>query len=191
MPTPAVETAAKAGNRSAPATGALARRMTLIATSLGFAVVQLDVSVVNVAVKSIGADLGGGISALQWVVSAYTVAFAAFILTAGALGDRIGARRVFVGGFGLFTVASVICGLAPSLGVLVGARAVQGIGAAILVPASLSLLNHTYPEAAARGRAVGLYLAGASLALSGGPLLGGVLIATLGWRAIFFINVPV
>src|SRR5204863_8740127 len=95
MPPPAVETAVKAGNRS-QATGALARRMTLIATSLGFAVMQLDVSVVNVAVKSIGADLGGGISGLQWVVRAYTVAFAAFMLTAGALGDRLGARRVFV-----------------------------------------------------------------------------------------------
>jgi MFS transporter, DHA2 family, methylenomycin A resistance protein len=165
--------------------------MTLIATSLGFAVVQLDISVVNVAVKAIGSALGGGVSALQWVVSAYTVAFAAFILTAGALGDRIGARRVFVGGFCLFTVASVICGLAPSLGVLVGARAVQGVGAAVLVPASLSLLNHSYRDRAARQRAVGLYLAGASLSLSGGPLVGGVLIQTLGWRAIFFINVPV
>jgi DHA2 family methylenomycin A resistance protein-like MFS transporter len=165
--------------------------MTLVATSLGFAVVQLDVSVVNVAVKSIGSALGGGVSALQWVVSGYTVAFAAFILTAGALGDRIGARRVFVAGFCLFTAASVVCGLAPTLVILVGARAVQGVGAAILVPASLSLLNHSYDDSRARARAVGLYLAGASLALSGGPLVGGVLIASLGWRAIFFINVPV
>jgi DHA2 family methylenomycin A resistance protein-like MFS transporter len=168
-----------------------ARRWTLVAMSLGFAVVQLDVSVVNVAIKSIGEGLGGGVSALQWVVNAYTIGFAAFILTAGALGDRIGAKRVFIGGFVLFMVASACCGLAPSLGVLIGARAVQGLGAATLVPSSLSLLNHAYPEAAARARAVGLWLAGASLALSGGPLVGGVLIATLGWRAIFFINVPV
>lgn len=159
--------------------------------SLGFAVVQLDVSVVNVAIKSIGTGLGGGVSGLQWIVNAYTITFAAFILTAGALGDRVGAKRVFVGGFALFMLASVGCGLAPSLGVLIGARAVQGIGAAMLVPASLSLLNHAYREPAARARAVGLWLAGASLALSGGPLIGGVLIATLGWRAIFFINVPV
>lgn len=168
-----------------------ARRLTLIAMSLGFCVVQLDVSVVNVAVKSIGASLGGGVSSLQQVVSAYTVTFAAFILTAGALGDRIGAKRVFVGGFVLFTVASVICGVAPSLAVLVAARAVQGVGAAILVPSSLSLLNHTFREPGERARAVGLYLAGASTALAGGPLVGGVLISTLGWRAIFFINVPV
>src|SRR5580693_10325781 len=100
----------------------------LLATSLGFGVVQLDVSVVNVAIKPIGADLGGGVSGLQWVVGAYTVAFAALILSAGALGDRIGAKRVFIAGFALFTVASAVCGLAPTLGVLIGARAVQGAG---------------------------------------------------------------
>src|ERR1700727_2071407 len=166
------------------------RRLTLIAMSLGFCVVQLDVSVVNVAVKSIGASLGGGVSALQLIVSAYTVTFAAFILTAGALGDRIGAKRLFIAGFVVFTLASVACGLAPSLGVLVAARAVQGIGAAVLVPSSLRLLNHTFREAAARARAIGFYLAGASLALSGGPLVGGVLITVFGWRSIFFINVP-
>jgi MFS transporter, DHA2 family, methylenomycin A resistance protein len=168
-----------------------ARRWTLVAMSLGFAVVQLDISVVNVAIKSIGSSLGGGLSALQWVVNAYTIGFAAFILTAGALGDRIGARRVFVSGFVLFMIASAVCGLAPNLDVLVGARAIQGIGAAILVPSSLTLLNHAYTEPAARSRAVGLWLAGASTALSGGPLIGGVAIATLGWRAIFFLNVPV
>jgi MFS transporter, DHA2 family, methylenomycin A resistance protein len=173
------------------ASGQSARRWTLVAMSLGYAVVQLDVSVVNVAIKSIGAGLGGGVSALQWVVNAYTIGFAAFILTAGALGDRIGAKRVFIAGFLLFMVASVVCGLAPDLGVLVGARALQGIGAAVLVPSSLTLLNHAYPDPGARAHAVGLWLAGASLALSGGPLIGGVLIATLGWRAIFFINVPV
>ena len=168
-----------------------ARRLTLVAMSLGFAVVQLDVSVVNVAVKSIGAGLGGGVSGLQWVVNAYTIGFAAFILTAGALGDRIGAKRVCVGGFAGFMVASTACGLAPDLGVLITARAVQGIAAAVLVPSSLTLLNHAYAEPAARARAVGLWLAGASLALSGGPLVGGALIAVAGWRAVFFINVPI
>ena len=168
-----------------------ARRFTLIAMSLGFAVVQLDVSVVNVAIKSIGSGLGGGVSALQWVVNAYTISFAAFILTAGALGDRVGAKRVFVAGFLLFMVASAACGLAPDLAVLVAARAVQGLGAAVLVPSSLTLLNHAYPDPVGRARAVGLWLAGASFALSGGPLVGGVLIAAVGWRAIFFINIPV
>ncbi len=167
------------------------RGLTLAATSLGFAVVQLDVSVVNVAIRPIGAALGGGVSALQWVVNAYTVTFAAFILSAGALGDRIGAKRVFIGGFTVFTTASAICGLAPALGVLVAARALQGAGAALLVPCSLTLLNHTYPNARERTRAIGRWAVGASAALSGGPVVGGVLTATLGWRAIFFINAPI
>jgi MFS transporter, DHA2 family, methylenomycin A resistance protein len=164
--------------------------LTVVAMSLGYGVVQLDVSVVNVAIRPIGDALGGGIAALQWIVSAYTIMFAAFILSAGALGDRIGARRVFVVGFVLFTGASVLCGLAPSLGVLIGARALQGLGAAVLVPCSLILLTHTYQEPEDRARAVGMWAAGASIGLSGGPVVGGVLIATVGWRAIFFINVP-
>ena len=162
----------------------------MLATSLGFGVVQLDVSVVNVAVKPIGEQLGGSVSGLQWVVGAYTVAFAALILSAGALGDRIGAKRVFTAGFVLFTAASVACGLAPTMPFLIGARAVQGVGAAVLVPCSLALLSHAYPEARARSRAVGLWAAGASVGLSAGPLVGGLLIAGLGWRSIFFINVP-
>jgi MFS transporter, DHA2 family, methylenomycin A resistance protein len=166
-------------------------RLTLVAMSLGFAVVQLDVSVVNVAIRPIGDALGGGVAGLQWIVNAYTIAFAAFILSAGAVGDRIGARRVFVAGFALFTAASAMCGLAPSLGALIAARAVQGAGAAVLVPCSLILLNHAYREPGDRARAVGFWAAGASVALSAGPLVGGALIATLGWRAIFFINVPV
>ena len=164
--------------------------LALLATSLGFGVVQLDVSVVNVAVKPIGDELGGSVSDLQWVVGAYTVAFAALILSAGALGDRIGAKRVFTAGFVLFTLASVACGLAPTMRFLIAARAVQGVGAAVLVPCSLALLGHAYPEARARSRAVGLWAAGASVGLSAGPLVGGLLIAGLGWRSIFFINVP-
>jgi MFS transporter, DHA2 family, methylenomycin A resistance protein len=167
------------------------RAWTLLATSLGFAVVQLDVSVVNVAIKPIGAALGGGVSSLQWVVSAYTLAFAALILTAGALGDRVGAKRVFITGFLVFTGASAACGLAPSMGALIASRVVQGVGAAVLGGSSLALLNHTYPEPAERARAVGLWAAGASAALAGGPLIGGLLTSTLGWRSIFFINAPI
>src|SRR5579862_481983 len=119
--------------------------LTLAAMSLGYGVVQLDVTIVNVATTSIGNSIGGAIEALQWVVSAYTIAFAAFILTAGALGDRIGAKRVFMAGFAIFTAASVACALAPTAIVLIAARGVQGLGAAILVPNSLALLSHAYP----------------------------------------------
>lgn len=165
--------------------------LTLAAMSLGYGVVQLDVTIVNTALNSIGASLGGGVAELQWVVSAYTIAFAALILTAGALGDRIGAKRVFMAGFALFTAASLACGLAPDALTLIVARAVQGLGAAILVPNSLALLSHAYPDERARGRAVGIWAAGASLALTAGPLVGGGLIALIGWRSIFFVNLPI
>jgi DHA2 family methylenomycin A resistance protein-like MFS transporter len=167
------------------------RRATLVAASLGFSVIQLDVFVVNVGIKAIGTELGGGTSALQWVVSAYTLMLAAFILTAGALADRFGARRMYCAGFIVFVAASLACGLAPTMGVLIAARAVQGAGAAILGACSLALLNHTFHDPAERTRAVGLWAAGASVALALGPVLGGLLIAGFGWRSIFFINLPI
>lgn len=169
----------------------LATPLTLAAMSLGYGVVQLDVTIVNTALDAMGEVLGGGMAELQWVVSAYTISFAAFILTAGALGDRIGARRVFMAGFALFTAASLVCALAPNATVLIGARLLQGLAAAILVPNSLALLNHAYPDARRRGRAVAIWAAGASCALTAGPFLGGGLIATVGWRAIFLVNLPI
>ena len=168
-----------------------ATTLTLAAMSLGYGVVQLDVTIVNTALNSIGSSLGGGVAELQWVVSAYTIAFAAFILTAGALGDRIGAKRVFMAGFALFTAASAACALAPDALTLIMARAVQGLGAAILVPNSLALLSHAYPDDTSRGRAVGIWAAGASLTLTAGPLVGGSLIALAGWRWIFLVNLPI
>ena len=170
-----------AGSERKPASTNLSTSLTLAAMSLGYGVVQLDVTIVNTALNSIGTSLGGGVAELQWVVSAYTIAFAAFILTAGALGDRIGAKRVFVTGFAIFTAASVGCALAPDATVLIVARAVQGVGAAILVPSSLAVLS----------RAVGIWAAGASLALTAGPLVGGGLIALVGWRSIFLVNLPI
>jgi MFS transporter, DHA2 family, methylenomycin A resistance protein len=166
------------------------KHLTLAAMSLGYGVVQLDVTIVNVAIASIGQSFGGDVAALQWVVTAYTTAFAALILTAGALGDRIGAKRIFAAGFALFTAASLACALAPSLPVLIAARALQGIGAAILVPNSLALLNHGYPDERERSWAVAIWAAGASAALTAGPLIGGVLIALSSWRSIFLVNVP-
>src|SRR5947199_5862782 len=129
----------------------LAASLTLAAMSLGYGVVQLDVTIVNTALHAIGSSLGGGVAELQWVVNAYTIAFAAFILTAGALGDRIGAKRIFMTGFALFTTASLACALAPNAALLIAARCVQGVAAAILVPNSLALLSHSYGEDQARG----------------------------------------
>jgi MFS transporter, DHA2 family, methylenomycin A resistance protein len=169
----------------------LGKPLTLAAMSLGFGVVQLDVTIVNTALSSIGASLGGGVSELQWMVSIYTVAFATLILTGGAFGDRVGAKRVFMAGFAVFTAASLACALAPTSAILITARAAQGAGAAILVPNSLSLLNHTYPEATERCRAVGWWLAGASVALTAGPPVGGALIVLAGWRSIFLVNLPI
>jgi len=166
------------------------RGMVLAAATLGFGVIQLDVSVVNVAVKPIGAALGGGVSGVQWVVDAYTLVFAALILSAGAVGDRSGHKRLLMAGFAVFTLASAACGLVPSIGELIAARAVQGAGAAALGASSLSLINHTYPDAAGRARAVSVWTAGGAATLAAGPLIGGLLIAAVGWRSIFFINLP-
>ena len=169
----------------------LGKALTLAAMSLGYVVVQFDVTIVNVAINSIGGDFGGSVADLQWIVNAYTITFAAFILTAGALGDRLGARRVFIAGFAIFVLASLACALAPALPVLIVARLCQGVGAAILVPNSLALLNHAYPQESERHWAVGIWAAGASFSLTAGPLVGGALIALSGWRSIFLINLPI
>jgi len=174
-----------------PDRSTLTKSLTLVAMSLGYGVVQLDVTIVNTALNSMGRSLGGGVPELQWVVSSYTIAFAALILTAGALGDRLGAKKVFVAGFAIFTTASLACALAPTAASLIAARAAQGVGAAFLVPNSLALLNHAYPDSRQRGRAIGIWAAGASLALTAGPLAGGGLIALVGWRSIFLVNLPI
>jgi MFS transporter, DHA2 family, methylenomycin A resistance protein len=151
--------------------------MPLIAICLGYFVVILDATVVTVALPALSRDLGGGVSGLQWVVDAYTLVFAGLLLTAGALGDRVGARRVFNLGMLLFTAASAACAAAPSIAVLVAARVVQGVGAALLVPSSLSLLRASYTDPAERARAVGLWGAVAGIAAASGPVLGGVLVS--------------
>jgi DHA2 family methylenomycin A resistance protein-like MFS transporter len=174
------------------ATGPCSVGLTIAATSLGFVMVQLDVSILNVALARIGEAVATDITGLQWVVDAYTIAFASLLLAAGALGDRFGARRVYISGFVVFVLASLGCGLAPGAGALIAARAAQGVGAALLVPCSLTLLTHACgDDRAARARAVSLWTAAASVALSAGPVLGGLLVDTLGWRSIFLLNIPV
>jgi len=166
--------------------------MMVLAASLGFALVQLDVSVINVALARMGADLHTGIAGLQWVVDAYALAFAGLLLSAGALGDQIGARKTFIFGLLVFTAASAGCGLAPNVATLIVARVIQGAGAASLVPCSLALINHaSHHDPEQRARAVSLWTAAGGIGLSAGPVLGGILTDALGWRSIFLINLPV
>jgi DHA2 family methylenomycin A resistance protein-like MFS transporter len=162
----------------------------LTATSLGFILIILDVTVVNVALERIKASLDTDISGLQWVVNAYTLVFASLLLTAGALGDRLGAKRVFLAGFALFTTASLACGLADHIALLVAGRAVPGVRAAPCVPASLALLNASFPEPAARARAVSIWAGAGGFALAAGPVMGGIMVDRLGWPSIFFLNLP-
>ncbi|WP_322052861.1 MFS transporter [Paraburkholderia bannensis] len=162
-----------------------------LAACLGFVVVSIDVSVVNVALDALRGAFHADVTGLQWVVNAYALVFASALLLAGALGDRFGAKRVFVVGYALFTCASVGCGLAQSLAALIGWRLAQGLGAALLVPNSLSVLREAFHDAGARSRAVGWWSAGGGIALAAGPVIGGLLIAAFGWRSIFLVNVPV
>ncbi|MDY7100672.1 MAG: MFS transporter [Actinomycetota bacterium] len=171
------------------AADATARR-TLVVAVLGFFVVTLDAVVVNVALPSIREDTGSGIAGLQWVVDGYTLAFAALLLWGGALSDRIGARRAFAAGMAMFAVASAACGAAPDLVSLVAARVVQGGAAAVMMPASMSLIRAAYPDPDRRAWAIGIWAMGGAAASTSGPLLGGLL-TLVSWRWIFFVNLPV
>ena len=165
--------------------------LVVLATSMAFVVGQLDVTIVNVALPAMGASLHADVAGLQWVVDAYAVAFAAFMLSAGAFGDRFGARRAFQAGMALFCVASIACAAAPGILALDAARALQGLGAAIMLPNSLALLNHALAhEPARRTRAIGYWTAAGSISIALGPVLGGLLVGSVGWPAIFWVNVP-
>lgn len=163
----------------------------VIITSLAFVVAQLDVSIVNLALPQIALSYHAGISTLQWVVDAYTLAFAVLMLSAGSLSDRLGALRIFQIGILIFGIASAGCGLADSSLSLVVFRVLQGIGAATMIPSSLSLLNQAFAhEPATRARAIGLWTAAGSAAMAAGPLIGGILIHLSNWRFIFYVNIP-
>ena len=163
----------------------------LLAVALGYFMVILDATAVNLALPAIGQDLGGGITGLQWVADGYTLAFAALLLSAGVTGDRFGPRRGFLAGLALFTVASAGCALAPTLGMLVTVRLAQGAAAALLVPTSLALLQASYPDWGTRARAIGPWGSIGGLAAASGPVLGGALTTAASWRLVFALNVPV
>jgi DHA2 family methylenomycin A resistance protein-like MFS transporter len=164
----------------------------IAASSSAFAVIQLDVTIVNVALSRISEDLGASVTELQWVVDAYTLGFAALLLSAGVVGDRLGSKRVFVAGLVGFAAASLASGLAPSAGFLNATRAIQGIGAALLVPSSLAILNDACAnDHRLRARAIGIWTAAGGVAIAAGPMLGGLLLTALGWRSIFLVNIPI
>jgi EmrB/QacA subfamily drug resistance transporter len=165
------------------------KRLTLVACIMGSGIVLLDGSVVNVALPTIQRALGGGLAAQQWVVNGYLLTLGSLILVGGSLGDLYGERRVFALGVGGFGVASLACAVAPSIGALVAARALQGIAGALLVPSSLAVIVNTFPEAE-RGRAIGSWTAWGAIAAVLGPLAGGELLAIASWRWIFLVNLP-
>lgn len=166
------------------------RGSTVGLTSVAFFMVALDALVVTTALPSIGADLHAGLSSLEWTVNAYGLAYAAGIVTATALGDRYGRRRVFTLGLALFTLASAGCALAPDMAWLLAARAVQGVGAAAVMPLSLTILTEAFP-AARRGAVVGIWGGIGGLAVASGPLIGGGVTEGLDWHWIFWVNVPI
>ncbi|HEY7639090.1 MAG TPA: DHA2 family efflux MFS transporter permease subunit [Steroidobacteraceae bacterium] len=166
------------------------RPWVLAATILGSSIAFIDSSVVSVALPAMQADLSAPVREAQWIVNSYMLLLGALILIGGAAGDRFGRRRAFLIGLVEFTGASVACGLAPSSAVLIAARAVQGVGAAMLVPSSLAIISAAYPEKE-RGRAIGTWAGASALTTALGPVLGGWLTDAWSWRAIFFINVPI
>src|SRR5215469_7837766 len=174
---------------AAPVAGG-SRSWALVLTSVAFFMTALDALVVVTALPAIHAGLGGSVGTLEWTVNAYTLPFAAGIITAAALGDRLGRRRMYVTGLLTFTIASAACALAPDTGALIAARAVQGLGAALVTPLSLTILAGLFP-AERRGSIVGIWGAIGGLAVAGGPLVGGAVVQGLDWHWIFWINVPI
>jgi EmrB/QacA subfamily drug resistance transporter len=176
--------------RSTRGTSACAERdkaWVLAAAVLGSTMAFVDESVVNVALPTIEADLGTTLAAMQWVINAYTLCMSALLLIGGAAADRFGRRRLFLIGIVTFTLASIACGFAPDIAALIGARAIQGVGAALLIPCSLAIIGAAFNEQE-RGAAIGIWSGASALAAGAGPLLGGWLVDHLSWRAIFLIN---
>src|SRR5215468_6862093 len=162
----------------------------LALTSVASLMVALDALVVTTALSTIRVDLGASIEQLEWTVNAYNLSFAVLLITAAALGDRYGRRRFYALGLALFAVASALCALAPNAGFLIAARAVQGAGAALIMPLGLALLSASFPPER-RGAAIGIFSAITGLAVASGPLVGGAIVQGVSWTWIFWVNVPI
>jgi EmrB/QacA subfamily drug resistance transporter len=187
---------ATAGQRGPVPAGApeLSRRYRLLVLAIcctSIVVVVMDISIVNVALPTMRRDLHASVSGLQWTIDAYTLVLASFLLLAGSAADRLGRRRIFQTGLAVFGLGSLLCGLAPSMGWLIAARALQAVGATMLNPVAMAIIVSTFPDPAERARAIGLFSSMSGLSLGLGPILGGALVDGLGWRSIFWVNVPI
>src|SRR4051812_10985006 len=162
----------------------------LLVCCMSLFIVGLDVTVVNVALPSIGHELGAGISGLQWTVDAYTVVMASLLMFSGSMADRFGRKRTFVLGLIVFSGASLLCSLAPSVELLVAFRVLQAIGASMLNPVAMSIITNTFTDPRERAQAVGVWGAVFGIAMALGPIVGGTLVSSFDWRAIFLVNIP-
>src|SRR4051812_40309745 len=167
-----------------------ATRWVVLLTGIGSLMAALDTLVVATALSRIRLDLGASVEQLEWTVNAYNLSFAVLLITAAALGDRFGRRRLYAVGLGLFAAASAASALAPSVGWLIGARAVQGAGSALIMPLGLALLSSAFPPEK-RGAALGMFSAVTGVAVASGPLVGGAVVQGINWQWIFWVNVPI